>query len=264
MTEKKSEYVHPSWSLTQNFKKSVRGTAPQHLIDPKTRHKIYNSVYWLQYCFGVNLVVFVDRAQMIKGVGGLYGHLKQPCEFLCLFLKLLELEPSRDIILYFLNTKCWQMKHLRLLAALYVRFTFPPEDVYRFLEPLLLQYNQVAILRDDAFQITHFDEIIHSFLHDEFWCGVSLPPLTPRVGLPPRLSPLRHLSDGLRAEVFAEMGMAPDGQLLEELEEKKKLKLKGKLKFKSKKSTKKKKVEVVDEIAEENRIRALKNKKPLK
>ncbi|KAH0801649.1 PRP38 family protein [Histomonas meleagridis] len=264
MRERKSKYVHPSWSPIQNYKKSVRGTAPQHLLDPKTRHKIYNSVYWLQYCFGVNLVVFVDRAQMIKGVGGLYGHLKLPCEFLCLFLKLLELEPSRDIILYFLNTRCWQMKHLRLLAALYVRFTFPPEEVYIVLEPLLMQYNQVAILRDDEFQITHFDEIIHSFIHDEFWCGVSLPPLTPRVGLPPRHSPLNHLNEALREEVFFFFLMAPDGQLFEEIEEKKKLKLKGKLKFKSKKKHKKEKPVIVDEIAEENRIRALLGLKPLK
>ncbi|KAH0790785.1 PRP38 family protein [Histomonas meleagridis] len=113
------------------------------------------------------------------------------------------------------------------------------------------------------FHVNFFVLIFQTSLNlNEFWCGVSLPPLTPRVGLPPRHSPLNHLNEALREEVFAEMGMAPDGQLFEEIEEKKKLKLKGKLKFKSKKNTEK--PVIVDEIAEENRIRALLGLKPLK
>jgi hypothetical protein len=62
----------PSWSFTQNYKRALRGMAPQHLIDTITREKICKSVYWQQHCFGLNLVTFVDRSQHLKGIGGLY------------------------------------------------------------------------------------------------------------------------------------------------------------------------------------------------
>ena len=65
--------VYPSWSSTQSYGTSIRGVAPQHLIDTATRHSIYQSVYWNQYCFAVNLELFVDRAQNLKGIGGVYG-----------------------------------------------------------------------------------------------------------------------------------------------------------------------------------------------
>ena len=128
-----------------------------------------------------------------------------------------------------------------------------------------MQYNQVAILRNDGYEITHFDEIINDFINEKFWCGVSLPPLTPRVGLPPRISSLSYQGEALRAEVFREMGMNPDGELLEEIEEKKKLKLKGKLFIKKKKKNGKKKEEQnnINEIEEENKLRAMLGLKPL-
>jgi pre-mRNA-splicing factor 38A len=251
------DQVWPAWSFTQNYKRAVRGMAPQHLIDTITRHKIYNSVFWQQYCFGVNLVSFVDRSQLLTGVGGLYGTLKRPCKFYCLFLKLLELEPSEVVIRSFLRTKTWQMKHLRLLACLYVRFTYPPESVYLILEPMLCHYNQIAVLNDNGYEICHFDEIIQIFLTNKFWCGITFPPLTPRSAMSERLSPLRHLAEKLRNEVYASLGMDSDGNLLEEIAERKKLRIKG-LKLKtSKRKTKavveKKKVE--DELEEENKLR---------
>ncbi|KAK8871089.1 Pre-mRNA-splicing factor 38A [Tritrichomonas musculus] len=265
--KKSSDYVFPAWSHIQNYKKAIRGMAPQHLLDPKTRHKIYESVFWLQYCFGVNLVTLVDRAQLLQGVGGLYGQLKAPCNFLCLFLKLLELEPSEEVIRQMLNTKSWQMKNLRLLAALYVRFTYPCEQVYLILEPLLQQYNKVAILKNDGWEITYFDVVIQSFIKEDFWCGVSFPPLTPRVGIPPRLSPLSHLLDKIHDEVYEELGMDPSGELFEVLQEKQKLKIRGlifKNKTKGKKKKKKSKSKAgeqeqnqVNEIEEENKLRAM-------
>lgn len=246
------------------FKRSIRGMAPQHLIDSITRHKIYNSVYWQQFAFGVNLVTLVDRAQHLKCVGGLFGTMKQPCNFLCLFLKLLELEPSETVIASFLETKTWQMKHLRLLAALYVRFAYPPETVYIALEPLLLQYTRVAVLDSGGFEVKRFDEVVHAFIRQKFWCGVSFPPMTPRPGIMPRVSPLRHLEETLRGEVYGEYGMTPDGRLIEQKSEKLRLKgLRLKMKRKMKKAPKPANAEV-DEIAEENRIRALLGLPPLK
>lgn len=258
--EEDDKYVYPSWSDVLNYKKSVRGVAPQHLIDTSTRHKIYGSMYWQQYCFGLNLVTLVDRAQTLKGVGGVFGLYRDPCNFLCLFLKLLELEPSKEVILGFLHTKAWQMKHLRLLAALYVRFVFPPEEVYIILEEMLGQYNKVAVLREEGYKVEYFDTVIASFINDKFWCGITFPPLTPRNNLPPRVTPLAHMSNKIKEEEFAKLGMNKDGILFEELEKKKEEEKKsGRLQFKVKKE-----VPVPapvkteeDEIAEENKLRAM-------
>lgn len=257
---KEDNYVHPWWTDTYSFKKYVRGVAPQHLIDTSTRHRIYNSVYWQQHCFGVNLLTLVDRAQSLKGVGGVYGLFREPCNFICLFLKLLELEPSKKVIEGFLNTKSWQMKHLRLLAALYVRFVFPAEEVYLILEGLLGQYFKVAVLREEGFKVEYFDTVIYSFLHDKFWCGITFPPLTPRNNLPPRITPLAHMADKIKEEEFAKLGMNKDGELFEEIEKRKsEEKQSGRIQFKVKK-----KVPVpapqkseADEIAEENKLRAM-------
>jgi hypothetical protein len=68
--------------------------------------------------------------------------------------------------------------------------------------------------------------------------------------------------DQLKVEVYAGMGMTPDGQLMQKIEEKKKLKVKG-LKLKNRGSQRMKEaeeqpaVEPIHEIAEENRIRAM-------
>lgn len=253
--------VFPEWSYTQNFKRSVRGHAPQYLIDTTTRYKIYHSVFYQQYCFGVNLVSFVDRVQMLQGTGGLYGLLRQPCNFYCLFLKLLELEPSNKVIEKFLRTKCWQLKYLRLLAAMYIRFTYPPEQVYLMLEPLLSHYNQVAVLQTNGYVLQHFDEVIYAFLSQKFWCGITFPPLTPRNPEIPRISPLMHLKEQIRIEVFEEMGMNSDGELFTILKERQKLNLKGKKKLKLKKTKKPEKPKeqtqsYQDEINAENELRA--------
>lgn len=262
MEEEKNEEekTYAPWSYTQDFKKSIRNLAPQHLIDAPTRQKICNSPYFMQYCFGVNLVTFVDRAQLLKGVGGIYGTYKQPTNFICLFFKLLELEPSEKVIEYFINTKCWQMKHLRLLAALYVRFAYPPSEVYQILESLLNHYEKIAIMTDDGYVLSHFDEIIYSFLKEKLWCGIQLPPLTPRINLPPRISQLSNLIEHIKIDVFQERGMDPDGNLFEVLEEKKKLRLNGKKLVLKKQKVKPKQItseEPKDSIEEDNRIRLL-------
>ncbi|OHS95524.1 hypothetical protein TRFO_38333 [Tritrichomonas foetus] len=84
--------------------------------------------------------------------------------------------------------------------------------------------------------------------------------MTPRVGIPPRLSPLNHLSEQIRIDVYAELGMDPNGELFEVIQEKKKLKVKGlslKNMRKKKKKIPKKEPEVnpMDEIEAENELR---------
>jgi hypothetical protein len=75
--------------------------SPQRLINTITRHEISDSVCWQQFCFGLNLVTFIDRIQMLHGVRGLYDQMKEFCDSYCLFLKRLELEPLESVISHF-------------------------------------------------------------------------------------------------------------------------------------------------------------------
>ena len=258
---KDENLILPSWSFTQNYKKSIHGTAPQHLIDTATRQKIYRSVYWNQYCFGVNLLLFVDRSQNLKGIGGLYGTYKHPSNFICLFLKLLELEPSEEIIFSFINTKSWQMKYLRLLAALYIRFVYSSDKIFEILEPLESNYNKIAVLTDNGYILKYFDEIIYSFLTEKIWFGIQFPTLIKSQKKFKRFSILSNLENKLKEEIYLEFGLNINGELIKNINKKKKIPLK-----KLFKKIKKIKINNLEEnsIEEENNLRILLGLKPLK
>ena len=258
---KDENLILPSWSFTQNYKKSIHGTAPQHLIDTATRQKIYRSVYWNQYCFGVNLLLFVDRSQNLKGIGGLYGTYKHPSNFICLFLKLLELEPSEEIIFSFINTKSWQMKYLRLLAALYIRFVYSSDKIFEILEPLESNYNKIAVLTDNGYILKYFDEIIYSFLTEKIWFGIQFPTLIKSQKKFKRFSILSNLENKLKEEIYLEFGLNINGELIKNINKKKKINLK-----KLFKKIKEIKINNLEEnsIEEENNLRILLGLKPLK
>lgn len=55
------------------------------------------------------------QAVELRSVGGTFGGARKPCEFLCLTLKLLQIQPEKDIIIeYILND---EFKYVRLLGA---------------------------------------------------------------------------------------------------------------------------------------------------
>ena len=70
----------------------VHGTNPQYLIEKITRQKIYDSVYWKEHCFGLNEETLLEKAVELGYIGGVYGPLSKPTKFLCLVLKLLQLQ----------------------------------------------------------------------------------------------------------------------------------------------------------------------------
>jgi len=97
----------------------------------------------------------IDKALELRCIGGVYGN-QRPTEFLCLLLKLLQIQPEKEILVEYLRAeefKCvtspqipYQLKayrYLRALAALYVRMTFRAADVYELLEELLKDYRKL-------------------------------------------------------------------------------------------------------------------------
>lgn len=179
----------------------IRNVNPATLFEKAVRDRITDSYYWKEQCFGLNAATLCDRAVELTSIGGTYGVSEKPTPFLCLAFKLLQLGPDRDVILELLNytdpgsdeesedpesavvKDRGDFKYLRALAAFYVRLTFEPVDVYKTLEPLLLDYRKLKRRVRDTFTLTYMDQFVDDLLTKDRVCGTSLWKLTPRTQL---------------------------------------------------------------------------------
>ncbi|CAJ0752846.1 19581_t:CDS:2 [Entrophospora sp. SA101] len=152
---------------------AIHGTNPQYLIEKIIRTRIYESLYWKEYCFGLT-----DRAIDLQSIGGQYGNQK-PTEFLCLTLKLLQLQPSKEIIIEFIKDENY--KYLRALGAFYLRLVGTSLEIYQYLEPLLNDYRKLRKRTiDGGFIIVHMDEFIDELLREDRVCDIILPRIIKR------------------------------------------------------------------------------------
>ncbi|KAJ5343186.1 hypothetical protein N7541_007865 [Penicillium brevicompactum] len=176
----------------------IRGVNPATLFEKAVRDRITDSYYWKEQCFGLNAATLCDRAVELSCIGGTYGISEKPTPFLCLAFKLLQLGPDRNVILELLNytdpgsgeegedpedsvvKDRGDFKYLRALAAFYVRLTFDAVDVYKTLEPLLLDYRKLKRRVRDTFTLTYVDQFVDDLLTKDRVCGTSLWKLPPR------------------------------------------------------------------------------------
>ena len=167
---------------TVNGAKTVHGSDPQLLVEKITRERIYSSLYWKEKCFGLTAETLLDRALELSSAGASYGAQQKPTEFLCLLLKLLQLQPAEEIVLTYIAAE--EHKYLRLLGALYYRYVFSSLKVYSVLEPLLVDFRRIRIRqRDGTFALKRFDELIWTMLREEKWFDCVMPRLTKRQAL---------------------------------------------------------------------------------
>ncbi|XP_007898138.1 pre-mRNA-splicing factor 38A isoform X1 [Callorhinchus milii] len=158
---------------------SIHGTNPQYLIEKIIRTRIYESKYWKEECFGLTAELVVDKAMELRFIGGVYGGNIKPSPFLCLTLKMLQIQPEKDIIVEFIKNE--DFKYVRLLGALYMRLTGSATDCYKYLEPLYNDYRKVKRQsRDGEFELIHVDEFMDELLHEERVCDIILPRLQKR------------------------------------------------------------------------------------
>ncbi|KAE8294677.1 Pre-mRNA-splicing factor 38A [Larimichthys crocea] len=158
---------------------SIHGTNPQYLVEKITRTRIYESKYWKEECFGLTAELVVDKAMELKYVGGVYGGNIKPTPFLCLTLKMLQIQPEKDIIVEFIKNE--DFKYVRLLGAMYMRLTGTAVDCYKYLEPLYNDYRKIKTQnRNGEFELMHVDEFIDELLHAERMCDIILPRLQKR------------------------------------------------------------------------------------
>jgi len=117
----------------------------------------------------------------LKYIGGTYGGNKHPTDFVCLILKMLQIQPSEEIITEYLSDDCADYKYLRALAAFYVRLTCKSSQVYLKLEQLLNDYRKLRLRNSDGcYSIIHMDEYIEFLLNKEEIFEITLPKLPKR------------------------------------------------------------------------------------
>jgi pre-mRNA-splicing factor 38A len=182
----------------------IRGVNPATLFEKAVRDRITDSYYWKEQCFGLNAATLCDRAAELSSIGGTYGGTQKPTPFLCLAFKMLQLAPEKEIVLEYLNFSDpgsdaedaedeaeetngrgggggggvvkarGDFKYLRALAAFYIRLTFDAVDVYKTLEPLLLDYRKLRRRMREHYVLTTIDQFVDDLLTKDRVCATSL------------------------------------------------------------------------------------------
>eukprot|EP00547_Thalassionema_nitzschioides_P015605 CAMPEP_0194256750 /NCGR_PEP_ID=MMETSP0158-20130606/37462_1 /TAXON_ID=33649 /ORGANISM="Thalassionema nitzschioides, Strain L26-B" /LENGTH=316 /DNA_ID=CAMNT_0038995565 /DNA_START=27 /DNA_END=974 /DNA_ORIENTATION=- len=167
-------------NVTDPLAAAVHGTDPQNMLEYIVRQKIYDSRFWKEECFGLSAADVLEKAATtLKCIGGSYGGNAQPTRFLSLALKLLQIQPSTEVILdTFLETE--DFKYVRALGAFYLRLTGRPTDIYKHLEPLYRDYRRIRYRAPVEWQLLTMDHFIHSLLTESVVCGIALPRLVGR------------------------------------------------------------------------------------
>jgi len=103
----------------------------------------------------------------------------KPTPFLCLILKMLQIQPEKDIIVEFIKNE--EFKYVRALGALYMRLTGSSQDCYKYLEPLFNDNRKLRMQnKQGVFELIHMDEFIDHLLREERCCDVILPRIQKR------------------------------------------------------------------------------------
>lgn len=158
---------------------SIKGTNPQYLIEKIIRSRIYESRYWKEECFALTAELLVDKAMELKYIGGAFAGNVKPTPFLCLTLKMLQIQPEKDIVIEFIRNE--EFKYVRFLGAFYMRLTGSSTDVFKYLEPLYVDFRKMKRLSPDGkFELVHMDEMIDELLRAERVCQIALPRLQKR------------------------------------------------------------------------------------
>jgi len=207
---------------------TIHGTDPQYLIEKILRSKIYDHPYWKEHCFALTAETLVDKAVDLKSVGGTYGGNRKPTKFMCLMLKMLQIQPEKEIVVEFILNDDY--KYVRILGALYLRLVGKPLEIYQYLEPLLVDYRKIRFRESSGkYVILHVDQIIDALLNEEYYFDIVLPRLAKRQALEdagkldgPRVSALDDLN------LLEEEGDVSGGSESDSDDEKKKKKKKKK------------------------------------
>ncbi|CAK7897320.1 hypothetical protein CAAN1_15S00188 [[Candida] anglica] len=177
--------AHPPKQAAYHDKRVV--TNKSYLIEPIVRHRILDSLFYKQYLFLANeSTILPVITQHVRYIGGT-DSVGRPSPFLCCLLRLLELEPSSEIVEYCLNQT--HFKYVSALYMMYVRLTATNEYAYIQLEPYRSDYRKLRIQLKypesvDGLQVryklSYVDEWSYLLLTQPRALGLILPRIPPR------------------------------------------------------------------------------------
>ncbi|RUS26799.1 LOW QUALITY PROTEIN: PRP38 family-domain-containing protein [Jimgerdemannia flammicorona] len=136
--------IHNTWSKklsAQEYMTRSTGRNPASVSQVTTRSpRSALSLQILILLSNLPAATVLDKAIELNCVGGQYGPGK-PTEFMCLTLKLLQLQPDKQIVIEYIRNE--DFKYLRALGAFYLRLVGTTMEVYQYLEPLLNDYRKL-------------------------------------------------------------------------------------------------------------------------
>ena len=166
-------------------------TNKAHLVDTIIRHRILDSIFYKQHLYLANeatiLQVITKHVHYIGGVDSM----GRPSPFIQCLFRLLELNPSKEIVhVYLHQLEFNEFKYLLALSLLFVRLTYPSEEVYSIFDEFAQDYrklrykmkvpdfdeNKLAIF----YKIGYMDEFLDDLLMKERVVDLLLPRLTLR------------------------------------------------------------------------------------
>ncbi|KAH8866612.1 Pre-mRNA-splicing factor 38A [Schistosoma japonicum] len=185
---------------------TVHGTNPQYLLEKIVRSRIYESKFWKEHCFALTAELLVDKAVELRYVGGVFSGSVKPTPFLCLTLKMLQIQPDKDIVIEFIKQEPY--KYARALGAFYLRLVGDSVEIYKYLETLYNDFRRLKFQdKMGNFSLVYMDDFIDQLLTEERVCDVILPRLQKREvleelnGLEPRQSLLNEDLEDLQYTV---------------------------------------------------------------
>ncbi|KAJ6260694.1 Pre-mRNA-splicing factor [Drechslerella dactyloides] len=195
---------------------TIHSMNPLLLMEKIIRERIIDSLFWKEQAWGLNAATLLDRAVELSYIGGQYAN-QRPTAFICLVLKLLQLNPEREIILEYIQDEDFKYvypltalpyryafiqiyggseevkdggssanglhRYLRALAAFYIRLAWPAAEVYKTLEPLMRDYRKLRLRTQSGYRLTYVDEFIDELLTKERVCDIALPRMPTRTQL---------------------------------------------------------------------------------
>ena len=144
-------------------------------------HRIQQSRYYKEKCFGINAASLVDRSVQIQYIGGTFGGNQTASEFLCLLYRLTIIKPTKDIVIAYIKNDSF--KYLTALALFYCRISMDPVTIYELLEPFYQNYSKLRFRSNNDVSIIHMDEFVDQLLNNDRVCGLILPRISKRAAL---------------------------------------------------------------------------------
>lgn len=166
-----------------------------YLVDAILRQRVQDSLFYKQHLYATNESSWAEVVvNEVQYVGGLDSS-NRPSPFLCCFVRMLEIEPSLEIVHEYLDQGGFrEFKYLTALALLYCRVVWLAADFYAVHDEYIRDYrklrvrlkNPVVTDKVQHYKLGTFDQWVDELAVAERVVDIKVPYLAPRAALATR------------------------------------------------------------------------------